>query len=66
MHEWRVSKCAFEKFADISEVLQPLPSAKMAWHSKLLPLLSSLTSQTHYHEVGLACETIHSLSVVRQ
>ena len=26
-------KCAFEKFADISEVLQPLPSVKMAWRS---------------------------------
>ena len=26
-------ECAFEKFADISNVLQPLPSAKMAWRS---------------------------------
>ena len=36
--EWKVLKCAFEKFADISEVLQPLPSAKMAWHSNFLSL----------------------------
>ena len=26
-------KCAFEKFADISKVLQPLPSAKLAWRN---------------------------------
>ena len=29
-HEWSKSKCAFE---NISEILQPLPSGKMAWHS---------------------------------
>lgn len=29
-------KCAFEKFADIGKVLQPLPSAKMAWRSYLI------------------------------
>ena len=29
-HEQRVAKCDFEKFTDISEVLQPLPSAKKA------------------------------------
>ena len=30
-----VSKCAFEKFVDISEVLQPSPNAKIAWCIKL-------------------------------
>ena len=28
-----MAKRAFEDFADISEVLQPLPSTKMAWRS---------------------------------
>ena len=44
MHERRVSKCAFEKFADISKVLQPSPSAKMAWYSNFIIAVISLHS----------------------
>ena len=31
-----MAKCAFEDFADISEVLQPLPSTKMTWWSNFV------------------------------
>ena len=37
-------KCVFKKFVDISKVLQPLPSAKMAWRSKFTIIVFSLHS----------------------
>ena len=40
--EQRVAKHSFEEFADINEVLQPLPSAKMVLTSLLLSFCSTL------------------------
>ena len=33
MHDGTISECAFDWFVDISEVLQPLLSTKIGWHS---------------------------------
>ena len=48
-NEQRVAECAFEGFADISEVLQPLPSTKMAWHSNFTVAIFSFFAALCFH-----------------
>ena len=54
-HEW---ERAFEKFADISKMLQPSPSAKMAWSSNFTIALAF----AHLVLQGIDCSLLASNS----
>ena len=56
----KVAKHAFEEFADVSEVSQPSPSAKMAW-CKLIIAVFRITLLTSLPSTSWSCKALTAL-----
>ena len=57
-------KRAFEEFTDISEVLQPSPSAKMAWQSNFTIAVFSLHSAAPLPQASVFTPLVYFLIAV--